>query len=122
MTFMLMVFSVTFLVIQNKTGEVRFSQTENQVVALAKVINSEIDLARKVHGGYKKYFWLPEYINGEEYTVQIIDNQELTIRYRDKRFYSFLDINGTNVTGNINKGYNTIVKNYSSIVIYPGKI
>ncbi|MBC8501125.1 MAG: hypothetical protein ISS25_04040 [Nanoarchaeota archaeon] len=119
MTFMMLIFTVTFVVIQQKTIDIKNTQTDRQVNALGNVIKNEVDMANSVHEGYKKNFWLPDYINGVEYSIQLLDNVEVVIKYKDKDYYVFLI---TNLTGQIDKGYNTIKKNSSGIFVEPGQI
>ena len=122
MTFVMLVFAVTFVVIQDKGSFIRSSQTEYQVRALTNIINTEIELAYKVYPGYKKEFWLPEYVNGEDYEIKL-ENSEIEVYYKNKTFLSFLSINRTiNLSGNVSKGYNIILKNSSGIFIHPGQI
>lgn len=120
-TFMLMIFTVTLVVIQQKTYDINDVQKNNQLKSLSNVIKNEVDMAHAVHTGYKKYFWLPDYINGEEYTIELI-NSEIIVSHATGNFYVFLNTNSTLVYGNISKGDNTIIKNDSGIFILPGKI
>lgn len=111
---MMLVFVVIFIVIQQKTADLKDSQTNKQAEALATVVKTEVELAFSVHEGYRKCFWLPEYINGEEYTVEIIDNIEIVVNYKNKRYLAFLT---TNITGQLFKDDNIIIKNSSGVFI-----
>jgi hypothetical protein len=122
MTFVMLMFAITFVVIQDKGFFIRSAQTENQARAVSNLINTEVELAYKVYEGYEKEFWIPEYINGEDYSIEFIEGAELKISYKDNVFLSFLSLNRTNVSGTIEKGYNIIKKNSSGIFISPGRI
>lgn len=119
-SFVMLIFTVTYVVVQSRTLSLIDDQTHSQAKALSNIVSSEIELAYKVHQGYKKSFWIPQYINGEEYTIELIDSAEIEIIYKGQTHLKFLGINQTNITGNISKGYNTITKNTSRIHIEPG--
>ena len=120
-TFMLMLFTVTFVVIQQKTYDINDVQINNQLKSLSNVIKNEVDMAHAVHTGYKKYFWLPDYINGEDYTIEL-NNSEVIVSHSRGNFYVFLNTDSTLVYGSIAKGDNTIIKNDTGIFILPGRI
>ncbi|MFC2134078.1 hypothetical protein ACFLTH_05620 [Bacteroidota bacterium] len=111
---MMLIFTMTFIVVQQKTFDIQNSHTTEQAKSLARLITTEVELASSVHDGYKKCFWLPEYLNGEEYEVQMLDNIEVIIDYKNKRHLAFLS---NNVTGNLYKDDNIIIKNISGIFI-----
>lgn len=122
MTFMMLIFAVTFVVIQQKTIDIRNQQTQRQAEALANVIQNEAYMAELVHYGYRKCFWIPEFINGEEYTIEIKDDKDLVIQYKDKTYFSFLNITkGVISLDSMYNGYHTTTKNSSGIFIDPGR-
>ena len=79
-------------------------QIAQDIAALAK---NEIDLAVKVSDGYSRTFKLPVAVDGNTYSIVMIDNRELVVNYLDKVYVVFLQ---DNVRGNINAGANTIRK------------
>ncbi len=121
MTFMILAFTVVFIVVQQKAGEIQSSLTGSQAEEIANILKNEVEMAYTATDGYLKEFWIPDYINGEAYTVDIKDQSELIIEYKDQTYLSFL---ATNVTGNIHsdKGYHLISKNNGIITIAPGKL
>ncbi|MBU0471982.1 MAG: hypothetical protein KKF89_02390 [Nanoarchaeota archaeon] len=119
MTFMMLIFTVVFLVIQHKSISLNNKQTVNQVEALANVIKNEVDIAQATPYSYKKCFWIPEYINGQEYTIQI-NEQDLIIYYNGEGYFAFLNI--TKGEMNLNEeGYHTVKSNISGVFIEPGR-
>ncbi|MFH1590110.1 MAG: LamG-like jellyroll fold domain-containing protein [archaeon] len=109
MSFMLLIFIATFVVIQDQSARNIDRQTDKEVTALTNLIKNEVELANIVEDGYRRTFVLPDYINGEEYNIDL-DGSDLTISYKGINFVSFLDLNNTNLTGYLNKGYNVIAK------------
>ncbi len=122
MTFMLMIFTMTFAVVQYKTIDIRDEITIKQSAEVSNIVQNEIEMAQSVLGGYKKEFWIPDYINGEEYTIELIDQAELIISFKDKKHIAFLV---TEVQGSISpeKGYHIITKDDAEeITIGQGRI
>ncbi|HLC61031.1 MAG TPA: hypothetical protein VJJ52_06405 [Candidatus Nanoarchaeia archaeon] len=91
------------------TNVLRAKDEGNKKVAqdIADFAYREIDLAKSVNNGYIRTFILPETVNGVTYTISITDNRELAVSYLDNEFVRFLP---ANVTGNISKGINVIIK------------
>lgn len=121
MTFMILIFTVVFVVIQQKAVNMQDSLTGKQAQEVANIMKNEIEMAHTAVEGYRKEFWIPDYINGEEYEITIKDRSELMIKYKKQLFVSFLV---ANITGNIHpeKGYHIIANNRNNITISPGKL
>jgi len=121
MTFMMLVFTITFVVVQKKTITVTNEITDKQTTEVSNIIKNEVDMASVALDGYKKQFWIPDYINGEEYDINLTDQSELTIKYKDKIHVAFLS---ANVSGSIspNKGYHIIRKDNKQLRIGVGKL
>ncbi|MFH1769954.1 MAG: LamG-like jellyroll fold domain-containing protein [archaeon] len=116
MSFMMLIFATSFVVIEKKSVDIGNDQTEKEVIALANIIKTEIELAHTVHDGYTKTFWIPDYINGEDFEMTL-DGTDITINYKDRSYYSFVEINETNMTGFLVKGTNTIMKQNSKVFL-----
>jgi|TARA_B100000315_G_C14290516_1_gene457157 hypothetical protein len=113
---------MTFAVVQYKTIDIRDEITIKQSAEVSNIVQNEIEMAQSVLGGYKKEFWIPDYINGEEYTIELIDQAELIISFKDKKHIAFLV---TEVQGSISpeKGYHIITKDDAEeITIGQGRI
>jgi len=121
LTFMMFVFVSTFVVIQQRTLEVNHAVTLQKGAELMNVVKAEVDLANNAINGYKKEFLIPDYINGRDYTIKLIDNSEIEVTFGDTQTIAFLS---TNVTGSISpdKGYHVILKQNNQIFIGPGRI
>jgi|FLOH01.1.fsa_nt_gi hypothetical protein len=120
MTFMILVFTAMFLVVQNKSMSIQRIAAQNEVIAIGNVLKNEADLAFKVQDGYMREFWLPDFINGREYTAELVDKSEIVVTMNEENYLIFLT---TNVSGFISKGYNTIIRhNRTNITIYQGRI
>jgi len=106
-SFMMMAFVAVFTVVQTKTLDMRNEQTQRQIIGLANVIKSEVEMSYTVLDGYQRTFFLQDFVNGEPYDIQLVDNSEIEITYRDKKYYAFLI---ANISGNFTKGDNVISK------------
>ncbi|MBU1200985.1 MAG: hypothetical protein KJ583_04205 [Nanoarchaeota archaeon] len=121
MTFMMLVFTITFVVVQKRTLDVSEAITDRLTTQVSNVIKNEVDMANSALNGYKKQFQIPDYINGENYTIYLIDNSEIAITYRDKTHVVFLPVN---ISGSISqqKGHHVIKKENGNITVGVGKI
>lgn len=82
-------------------------QIDEQNIAIAKDvltnIQNEIFLATKVESGYARDFEVPQALNNVEYNISII-NGDIILSYKNIDFLGALP----NVSGNIQKGENTV--------------
>ena len=88
--FMFLVFlgfisAVTSRIIEAKENERQ--QIAEDIAALAR---NEIDIAKSMVDGYARNFNLPTKIKGNSYTIEIIDNRELVVKYLDKEYVEFI--------------------------------
>lgn len=121
MSFMILAFTVVFVVVQQKASEIQNNITGNQAEEISNIMKNEVEMAHLATNGYKREFWIPDYINGEPYTLKINDYSEMVINYKDQTYVLFLV---TNITGGIagQKGYHIIEKNGGNITITPGRL
>ena len=114
--FMFLIFVGVIAVVTSKVLEAK--ENERQAIAedIATLAKNEIGLARSVSDGYSRTFNLPNKIEGNTYTIEIIDNRELVVNYIDKEYVLFLQ---ENIVGNINPGTNTITKVNGVVNINP---
>ena len=113
-TFMLLVIVGFFGVTSSKVLEAREDINRKIAEDIADFAYREIEIATAVNDGYKKSFSMPQNVNGVNYSINIVDNIELTVTYLDYEHVRFLP---SNVTGNITKGLNTISRNNSIIYV-----
>ncbi len=83
---------------------------------IAEFVNNELEIAKSVNNGYKRNFTLPSTVNGIDYSINITDGRELTVNYIGYEHLIFLS---ANVTGNISKGSNVLIKINGIIFINP---
>ncbi|KYK25562.1 hypothetical protein AYK26_07810 [Euryarchaeota archaeon SM23-78] len=88
----------------------------NRMEGLGNLIDTEIRLANSVQGDYSREFFLPPVIEGYNYTVGLINKKEVVIEVEGMEYYIFLD---NNISGDIDKGTNTIAKQEDNISITP---
>jgi len=91
--FMFLIFVAFTAVITSKVVESKENERLKIAEDIAALAKNEIDLATITSDGYARNFQLPVRISGNSYTVQIIDNRELVVRYLDKEHVSFLQEN-----------------------------
>jgi len=72
---------------------------------VALKIQNEISIASYVEEGYSREFELPKKINDRDYNISIVNN---TLIVKTNTTPYFVEI--INITGNLNKGLNTIKK------------
>ncbi len=103
----MLAFTSIFIVIQKTSIDFHHTITEQTASQVTNVITTEVELAKDVRDGYRRTFFLPEFINGYEYTMQLYDKLELEIDFRDKKHFAFFT---EEVDGFIQKSYNEIAK------------
>ncbi len=84
-------------------------------------VESELNLALKVHDGYNRTFWLPLEVYGRDYSIMLApvgDPTEIVLVYKNSTYAAPLLVN---VTGDsvIVKGRNRIAKYGGNITISP---
>lgn len=79
-------------------------------------VQNEIALATKASNGYQRTFTLPETILNQNYTINITQDL-LFIKTTDDKYALALPVH--NISGNIQKGTNTIYKANSTIYLNP---
>ena len=114
--FMFLIFVGVIAVVTSKVIEAQENERQNIAEGIAALAKNEIDLAKSVSDGYSRTFNLPNRIEGNIYTIEIIDNRELVVNYLDKEYVLFLQ---ENIIGNVNPGVNTITKVNGFVNINP---
>jgi uncharacterized protein (UPF0333 family) len=82
---------------------------ERQQIAedIAVTVRDEIEFANSLQDGYERTFTLPPKINGNTYTVTVLDNREIVVTYLDKEHVEFLP---GGISGTVDVGLNTVRK------------
>lgn len=88
--FMFIVFLGFIAIISSKVLDAKENERQKIAEDIATLVKNEIDLARSVSEGYSRTFTLPYTIEGNSYTISIIDNRELVVNYLDKEYVTFL--------------------------------
>ncbi len=88
--FMFLIFLGFAAVITTKILEAKESERQKIAEDIAASVRNEIDLAKSVADGYKRNFTLPAKIQGNSYSIKIIDNREVVVNYIDKEHVLFL--------------------------------
>jgi len=90
MGFMFLIFVGFIAVTTSKILEAKENDRQEIAEDITSLVKNEIQLAKSVSDGYSRTFSLPSRIEGNTYTVEIIENRELVVKYVDKEFLTFL--------------------------------
>lgn len=88
--FMFIIFLGFIAMITSNVLKAKDKEREGIAEDIAAMAKNEIDLAISASNGYKRSFELPVKVSGDSYTMHIIQNRELVVKYADKEFVSFL--------------------------------
>ena len=113
-TFMLIVFLGFFAVVSYTITDLEENKKQQAAENIAALVDNEIKLARSVNDGYEKTFTVPKKIEGNNYTISIIENKELVVIYLEYEYVLFLP---ENIMGNVSTGLNEIKKNNSIVYL-----
>ena len=100
-SFMLLVIVGFFAVTSSKTLEAQEEGNKKIAETIADLAYKEIEIAQSVNDGYVRYFTMPPTANGIKYSIQLIDNKELVVKYVDYEYVKFIP---ANISGNISIG------------------
>ena len=113
-SFMLLVILGFFAVTSSRILEAKEEGNRKIAEDIAALAYNEIEIAKSVNDGYIRNFFMPQTVNGVNYSISITDNTELVVNYLDIEHVKFLP---SNVTGNIAKGNNKISKSNGIIFL-----
>ena len=111
-SFMLLAVVGFFAVTSSKVLEAKEEGNRKIAEDIADFAYHEIEIAKSVNDGYTRNFYMPETVNGVDYSINITDNRELIVNYLGHEHIRFLP---SNATGNITKGNNKISK-YNGVI------
>ncbi|MFT4260822.1 MAG: hypothetical protein ACMXX9_00125 [Candidatus Woesearchaeota archaeon] len=109
--FAMIVVSVTLALISSDAERRFTAQNEAAVQELFDVIETEINLARISPAIYTREFFLPQVLQGQNYSISLADQIELVVNFNNNTYVHFLN---QSVSGNLQKGQNTLVKTCST--------
>ena len=105
--FAILVVSV-LLVLLNADAERRIrAQDELVVQELFDLVDGEIRLATISLANYSRAFFIPPTLEGRSYEINISDNRDVVIVYKERQYVNFLN---QTIDGDINIGLNTITR------------
>ncbi|MBU0580941.1 MAG: hypothetical protein KKA19_07165 [Candidatus Margulisbacteria bacterium] len=95
----------------DRLNELKSRQINTRFTDIAYAVKSEIDIAHSMAPGYMRDFELPDSVEGDNYSVVITGNS-LTVSSGSKEYI----ISIQPVSGEINKGWNTIRKDDTVVI------
>ena len=111
---MFLIFLGFTTVITSKVLDAKDKERQQTAENLATLAKQEIDLAFKVADGYNRTFDLPGRVDGNVYSIEILDGREVVVNYVDKEYVLFLQ---DSVLGNLTAGRNHIRKENGQISV-----
>ena len=112
--FMFIIFLGFTAVITTKILDAKENERQQISENVAQLAKNEIELAQSVSDGYNRNFTLPVKINGNNYTISILDNREIVVNYLDKEYVTFLK---GSIIGNLTAGKNSLRKNSGIVYV-----
>lgn len=119
---MMLIFIIFFTVIGQRMVRIQIDTNREKVKQFANLVTNEIILAQQVQNSYNRNFFIPDSIDGQEYSISmtrtdetdITKGVEIVIEYSGESYVKFVDgkINGT-----LRKGNNRIFKQNETIQI-----
>jgi hypothetical protein len=98
--FMAVVLFLFLLLMADARREAVIRSQQDELIALAGVVQQEIAIASRVYDGYSREFELPTSIGGEPYAIELYDRSELVFSYAKEEYIVYLPVNITfNSTG-----------------------
>lgn len=104
-SFMLLIFSGFFVAIQEKILDVSEQKDMLYLEEINNIIVTEVNLATRTKTDYHRSFEIPRHIKGNIFEIELIDNFDVLIRYKDKEYINFLN---EKVSGPLYLGENEI--------------
>lgn len=112
--FMLIVFLGFFAIVNYRLTEAEESEVQQAAENIASLLDNEIKLAKLANEGYERIFKVPKKIDGNDYSVAIIENRELVVNYLGYEHILFLP---ENVVGDVSVGFNKINKDNNIVYV-----
>ena len=108
MGFMIIIFVVFFVVVQERTVELHASKNRIALQELNNLVKVELRSANQFKEGYVREFWIPPFINGQTYGVDIsVDKYEINYTLGSIHYVDFLD---NETYGTVQPRWNTVCK------------
>ncbi len=105
--FMMLVFVSFFSVASSQFSNVREQKRMGTAEEISRLVVNQVDLAAGLSDGYASTFVIPETVEGNAYSLQVIDGREVVVIFQDYEHVAFLS---QNITGNVTFGLNSITK------------
>lgn len=106
-SFMMLVFVGFFSLANTQLNASREQEIQQQASDIAERFVEQVRLASLMQDGFARSFRLPTDVDGIAYNIALIDNWEVVVIHQGYEHVEFLS---ANVTGQINRGLNTIHK------------
>ena len=112
---LLTVFLLFFVFIAREHKDIYSEKRYNTIKDVAYSVQTELNSALFVKDGYKREIYLPEQIEGINYSIRIYNHNVLVVTSNEEEF----SLTIPEVNGSISKGRNKITKENNTIYISP---
>ncbi|MGV8169313.1 MAG: hypothetical protein ACP5N3_04625 [Candidatus Nanoarchaeia archaeon] len=113
-SFTILFASFLLVIVQSNYIESQRQKSEQQVIQLMRVIDTEVTLAQSSPSGYTRVFYLPSSIEGVPYSVRgSADGVDIVFDYSGATYVFFLSNGSLTDAKFLRTGYNTIYKDCS---------
>ncbi len=106
---MMVVFTLVAVFVQKRIVDVHDEKTRDSVDQLKNIVFNELEIAESMPVNYSREFYLPPYLVGSDYTIDVDKGVELIINFRGEAYVYFFPID-MNLLSNLNVGINIITK------------
>ncbi len=110
--FLFLIFLGFSALLQSRFVQVSHSNTQARLQQVASIVITEADLAESVGDGYSRVFEIPFTVGGLNYSLDIQDNQDLTLVFQGDEYVYFMN---QVVFGQVGRGRN-LITNKGSLV------
>ncbi|MGM5481567.1 MAG: hypothetical protein ACQESE_04110 [Nanobdellota archaeon] len=118
-SFMILVFFVFFVLIQDKMYVVTMNQDRQSLKEINNIFISEVEIARSVHADYYHNFTLPQILDSK-FEIVLYDSFEVNSKYDGMEYVNFLSTNVTGEFNNIATGdYQNTIYKVDGVIHYP---
>lgn len=108
-SFMLVVFFIFFLIIQNRIVDMSVKQDKQYLEEANNIVLSEVELAKNALPDYTRTFKLKVF-PGQEYKIQILNQNEIVTSFKKLEYVKFLQYNISGELNELINPTNTIYK------------
>ena len=90
--FMMLLMSTLFVALEARMVVTKDSRNLRTLSEVANLVVTEVNLANKLGHGYKRDIFIPQTLNGQNYSLEIMQGVDLVVSYENLEYVTFLDV------------------------------